>query len=119
MRYSLLASFLDYFGGNLSQWSGHEFLTLSGLLYDLIAIFILRPDCSPEDEMSVRIAHRERALAYIRANLGNSNIKPASVAEACGISLRYLYKIFATANFGVEEMRQTMPRGTKKKTRRW
>jgi AraC-like DNA-binding protein len=103
MRFSLLASFLDYFGGNLHQWSEHEYSQLSAHLYDLISLLILNPDGSPEGELSIRTAHRVRALAYIRANLADPNMKPASVAEACGISLRYLYEIFKTANLGVEE----------------
>ena len=103
MRYNLLASFLDYFGGNLHQWGEDEFSQLSAHLYDLISLLILKPNASSaEDEMSVRIAHRERALAYIRTNLANPTINPTSVAEACGISVRYLYEIFKMANLGVE-----------------
>ena len=105
MRYNLLASFLDYYLGNLRQWSEDEFTQLSAHLYDLISLLILKPNAShAEGETSVRIAHRERALAYIRANLADPNIKPVSVAEACGISVRYLYEIFKIANLGgVEE----------------
>jgi AraC-like DNA-binding protein len=104
MRYDLLASFLDHYGGTLHQWSEEEFTQLSAHLYDLIALLILKPNSSyAHGEVSVRIAHRERALAYIRANLADPNIKPISVAEACGISVRYLYEIFKMANLGVEE----------------
>jgi AraC-like DNA-binding protein len=104
MRFNLVASFLDYFGGNLDQWNEDEFAQLSIYLYDLIALLILKPNSShAEGEVSVRIARREHALAYIRAHLADPNIKPASVAEACGISVRYLYEIFKMANLGVEE----------------
>jgi AraC-like DNA-binding protein len=104
MRYNLLASFMDYFGENLDHWSEEEFTQLSAHLYDLIGLLILRPNIAcPEGEMSIRIAHRERAIRYIRENLADPNIKPIAVAEACGISIRYLYEIFKLANLGVEE----------------
>jgi AraC-like DNA-binding protein len=104
MRHDLLASFLDHYSGNLHQWSEDEFTQLSVHLYDLISLLILKPTSScAEGETSVRIAHRERALAYIRANLADPTIKPISVAEACGISVRYLYEIFKMADMGVEE----------------
>lgn len=104
VRHDLLASFLDHYIGNLSRWSEDEFTQLSVHLYDLISLLIKKPSSSNlEGETSVRIAHRERALAYIRANLANPSIKPISVAEACGISVRYLYEIFKMANMGVEE----------------
>jgi AraC-like DNA-binding protein len=104
MRFHLLASFLDYLGGNLLQWGEGEFGQLSTHLYDLIALAVLKPYGSPAGgrETSVRMAYHQKALAYIRANLANS-INPRSVAEACGISVRYLYEIFKIANWGVEE----------------
>jgi AraC-like DNA-binding protein len=104
MRCGLLVSFLDHYSGNLDQWSEYEFTQLSTHLYDLISLLILKPNSShTEEETSVQIAHRERALAYIRANLSNLNLKPISVAEACGISIRYLYKIFKMTDLSIEE----------------
>jgi hypothetical protein len=103
-RYNLLTSFLDFYSGNLDQWSEDEFTQFSLCLCDLISLLVLKPNSfHAEAERSVRIAHRERALAYVRTNLSDPNLKPTLVAEACGISLRYLYEIFKMANLGVEE----------------
>jgi AraC-like DNA-binding protein len=43
---------------------------------------------------SVRAAHLYRAEQYIRANLERSELLPQQVADACGISLRYLQQLF-------------------------
>jgi AraC-like DNA-binding protein len=43
---------------------------------------------------SVRAAHLYRAEQYIRANLERSELMPQQIADACGISLRYLQQLF-------------------------
>lgn len=43
---------------------------------------------------SVRNAHLHRCEHFIRAKLGDSRLTPLMVAEACGISLRYLHQLF-------------------------
>lgn len=52
---------------------------------------------------SVREAHRRRAQAVIRRELGNTDISPEFVAEACGISKRYLHELFAAVNCTVSQ----------------
>ncbi|WP_339947206.1 helix-turn-helix domain-containing protein [uncultured Albimonas sp.] len=44
---------------------------------------------------SIRAAHLHRAEQYIRDNLKDPDLGPAQVAEACGISLRYLQRLFS------------------------
>ena len=44
---------------------------------------------------SIRAAHLHRAEQYIRDNLKDPDLGPAQVAGACGISLRYLQRLFA------------------------
>lgn len=44
---------------------------------------------------SIRAAHLHRAEQYIRDSLKDPNLGPTQVAEACGISLRYLQRLFA------------------------
>lgn len=43
---------------------------------------------------SVRAAHLGRAEQFIRENLKDPDLSPQAVAEACGISLRYLQQLF-------------------------
>lgn len=43
---------------------------------------------------TVRKAHLQRIEQYLRAHLTQPALSPGSVAEACGVSLRYLHDIF-------------------------
>ena len=44
---------------------------------------------------SVQAGHLSRAERYIRANLANRELSPELVANACGISVRYLHQVFS------------------------
>lgn len=103
-RGSLIKSFVEHLGHNLESWDEREFSELSDRLIDLIALLIVEPGQSRAlADTSVRIAHRERALGYIRAHLGDAELTPEAVARACGISLSYLHQIFRSTGLGVEE----------------
>jgi len=52
---------------------------------------------------SVRAAHLKRAEDVIRRNLSNPDLSPDLVADACGISKRYLHEIFADGNGTVSQ----------------
>lgn len=52
---------------------------------------------------AVRAAHIRRIEAYIRANLSNPSLTPESIAEACGISKRYLHNLFKDVNGTVSQ----------------
>ncbi|MBP9951984.1 MAG: AraC family transcriptional regulator [Cypionkella sp.] len=52
---------------------------------------------------SVRTAHRRRAEDMIRRNLSDSALSPEKVAEACGISKRYLHELFADVNYTISQ----------------
>jgi len=47
---------------------------------------------------SIRAGHLHRAEQYIRDNLKNFGLGPQAVADACGISLRYLQVLFQDSN---------------------
>lgn len=84
-------------------WSDQEFTVLTEQLLDLIALFFFNPSGRLlSEESSVRAAHMRRALGYIRANLGDSELSPVKIAHACGISVSYLHKLFSTADSSVE-----------------
>ncbi len=47
---------------------------------------------------SIRAAHLYRAEQFIREHLKSPDLSPRMVAEACGISLRYLQQLFSEAD---------------------
>lgn len=50
-------------------------------------------------ESAIRKAHRQRAELFIRNNLKDPDLSPAMVADAGGISIRYLQQLFAGTGF--------------------
>ena len=50
---------------------------------------------------TIRSAHLQRAEHFIRGNLKNPNLCSQMVAEACGISVRYLQQLFAENDHSV------------------
>ena len=52
-------------------------------------------------ESSVRAAHLQRAEQFIRDNLSNPKLNTQLVAESCGISVRYLQRLFSEADNSV------------------
>lgn len=47
---------------------------------------------------SIRAAHLARAEQFIRDNLKNADLSPQMIADACGISLRYLQQLFSESD---------------------
>ncbi len=63
---------------------------------DLFALAISAPNsAATSEESSVRVAHRQRALRYVEANLSRCDLQSGTVARALKLSPRYLQKIFA------------------------
>ncbi|MFQ1062996.1 AraC-like ligand-binding domain-containing protein [Bordetella trematum] len=100
----LLKSYLDHLLGGMPAWSEAEVGALGEHLIDLIVLFLVQSQAAQASELdsSVTLAHRERALAYMRRQLSDPALTPALVAQACGISLSYLHRIFQAAGLGVE-----------------
>jgi AraC-like DNA-binding protein len=73
----------------------------------LIELLTLAIDRSSEiavvTHSSVRAAHLKRAEQVVRRNLSNPDLSPDLVADACGISKRYLHEIFADGNSTVSQ----------------
>ncbi|MBC7478917.1 MAG: AraC family transcriptional regulator [Pseudorhodobacter sp.] len=83
-------------------------LAASGVLgRQLIELLTLAIDRSSDTadvaQSTVRAAHLRRAAEEIRRNLSNPHLSPDLVADACGISKRYLHEIFADANGTVSQ----------------
>jgi AraC-like DNA-binding protein len=63
---------------------------------DLFALAISAPaSAATSEESSVRVAHRQRALRFVEANLSRGDLQSGTVARALKLSPRYLQKIFA------------------------
>lgn len=73
----------------------------------LVELLALSLDRSSETDQSagssVRAAHRRRAETVILKNLSNTDLSPEVVAEAVGISKRYLHELFAEVNCTVSQ----------------
>ena len=52
---------------------------------------------------AVRTAHLRRAQDFVRRNLSHPDLSPGLVADACGISKRYLHELFANVNATVAQ----------------
>lgn len=55
------------------------------------------------DQSHLKTAHLMRIERYISANLGSPELTPARIAGFCGISLRYLHKLFSGSGYTVRE----------------
>lgn len=73
-------------------------------MIELLAMAVDRnAETSEVAQSAVRAAHLKRAAEAIRRNLSNPDLSPDLVAEACGISKRYLHEIFADGNGTVSQ----------------
>lgn len=87
----------DASGGRAGEVLGRQLIELASLALDSQA------DVDEGVRSSVRAAHLRRAEEIIRKNLSNAALSPDMVAEACGISKRYLHELFAEANRTVSQ----------------
>jgi len=51
----------------------------------------------------IKTAHLARIERYITAHLGDPLLSPETIAGACGISVRYLHKLFSDTGYSVSE----------------
>lgn len=108
-RGQLLANFVQHLSEGIGGWTEPEFMALREQLLDLIVLLMVDDRSKPvsSEESSVKAAHRERAMAYIKYNHRNAQLNPQSVAAACGISVGYLHKIFQAVDLRVEHFLYT------------
>jgi AraC-like DNA-binding protein len=79
--------------------------TMSGRhLVDMLAMAV-----SADEKMlnanasSVQMAHLYRVESFIRLNLASPSLSPQTIADACGISVRYLHQLFTGFGRSVSE----------------
>ena len=73
----------------------------------MIELLALALDSGAETDGSVptvvRLAHLQRAQRFVQNNLSNPLLSPEIVADACGISKRYLHELFSETNATVSQ----------------
>ena len=74
-------------------------------IIDLLALSLSQGgDSAGSQTSSVRAAHGARVEAHIRSHLFDSTLSPQRIADACGISLRYLHALVSAQGQTVAEM---------------
>ncbi|QCO54515.1 helix-turn-helix domain-containing protein [Pseudorhodobacter turbinis] len=88
----------------LSDTEGHAASVLGRQVIEVLALAL--DDTATEEactRTAVRAGHLRRAEHIIRQNLANQNLSPDFVADACGISKRYLHELFSDTNKTVSQ----------------
>ena len=95
----LFADMLHLIPGRFDEMSGEVRTTVGQQLVELLVLAV-KADARTltAGSSTVREAHLTRIEAFIRRNLGNSELDPDTIARACGISTRYLHELFRDTN---------------------
>lgn len=103
-RGAMLTSFMDHLFKGLDSWSDGEVGELGERLIDLIVLFMVQSEQGhlSESDSSVTVAHRQRVVAHIRQCLSDPQLSPERIAQACGLSVGYLHRIFRAGGLSVE-----------------
>jgi AraC-like DNA-binding protein len=102
----LLASFTKHLSDGMLEWSDAVAMTLREQLLDLIILLMVNKNQEVPfgSETSLKVAHRERALSYLKCHHRDPSLGPKTIAAACGISINYLHKVFRDANMHVVDL---------------
>lgn len=106
-RGALLANFAKYLEQGMAGWSETEAVFLREQMLDLIVLLMINGKEHQQPsayETSVKAAHRERALAYIKHNHCDPKLDPKLIAATCGISVNYLHKLFQSEDLHIESL---------------
>lgn len=77
-------------------------------IFDLVGVGLAGlEDRAPRDGTTIRWAIHRRATGFIRGNFRRFDLTPEMIAQALGISTRYLHRVFEDAN---ETVRETLTR---------
>ncbi|MEM9630835.1 MAG: helix-turn-helix domain-containing protein [Pseudomonadota bacterium] len=77
---------------------------MTNQMLDTVAFFLSSGGCVSEDSLAVQSV-RARVLAYIDTKFRDPNLHPQVIAQACGISRSYLYKVFSDGPSLMERIR--------------
>ena len=77
---------------------------LSNQMLDTVAFFLTAGNSESEETLAVQCV-RARVLAFLDENYHNEQLKPALIAQECGISRSYLYKVFSQGPSVMDHLR--------------
>ena len=96
---SLFVQMMHLIPSRFDQLSEDARSVVGQQLIDLLALTLKSDARALTSGLStVREAHLSRIETYIRRNLGDPRLDPEQVAQACGISTRYLHELFRDTN---------------------
>lgn len=106
---SLLADFIRNLFDGLALWPEQQIAQLGDQLVDLISLFMVSSQTKSGAKIHSQIGsvHLERAKRYIQRHCMDSNLQASQIAEACDISLSYLYRLFQMAEIGLADYIQS------------
>jgi AraC-like DNA-binding protein len=82
---------------NVGALEPSHYSLVSGQLLDLLALTLSAGDGAFESsESSVKDAHLRRIMMAVRRQLFDARLSPVAIAAQCGISVRYLHRLFAS-----------------------
>jgi AraC-like DNA-binding protein len=84
---------------------GDQVRSLMGTqLIDLLGLALQEhPDALMSQQSAVRDAHLSRVEAHVRQHLAEPELAPQTIADACGISVRYLHLLFKDTGGSVSQ----------------
>ena len=95
----LFHDMLNILPGRIDEMSSELRAMVGRQLVDLLVLALKDDERTlPGGASSVRAAHLLRIETFIRAHLGDPNLDPEAIAEACCISTRYLHELFRDTN---------------------
>ncbi len=87
-----------------AQHPEHVLSLMGSQLIDLLAVSLQQhPDPLLSQQSAVRAAHLARIENFVRAHLADSGLAPQRIADACGVSLRYLHLLFKDTGDSVSQ----------------
>ncbi len=101
----LFSDYLQLLTRHLEVPHADNVLSLMGTqLIDLLAISLQQhPDALQSTTSAVRDAHLARIETHVRRHLCDPGLSPEHIAQACGISLRYLHLLFKDTGESVSQ----------------
>jgi AraC-like DNA-binding protein len=101
----LFSDYLQLMTRHLEAPHADNVLSLMGTqLIDLLAVSLQQhPDALQSTTSAVRDAHLARIEAHVRRHLCDPSLSPEHIAQACGISRRYLHLLFKDTDESVSQ----------------
>lgn len=93
-RADLLGRYARYVNRVARDLRDDEAALLAGQLCDLVALMLRGDERACCDDRSLAAAHKRRVLEFIAARYADEDLCADTIARCCGISERYLYKLF-------------------------